>query len=116
MAMHLAHTYKLHMKVTLPAALTTRSPQHQLWMLPTSPRPLRAPATGATTRVVAPKLPVPQQAPAQRSFCRLSPAEMLEHRCQGLCFNYCDFLADDVANDVAVAMELSDSIHAIIDI
>ena len=63
---------------------------------PPQRQPLALPALAVQARALdptaaMPTLPAPQQAPTlapKQPFRHLTPAEMLEHRCQGLCFNY----------------------------
>jgi hypothetical protein len=88
-AMHLARAFERRATATLLAPVQQAwPPQRQPLALPAPVAPARAPTPAAAV----PTLPAPPQPPPpapQQLFRRLTPAEMLERRRQGLCFN-CD--------------------------
>jgi hypothetical protein len=117
-AMHLARAFERR------AAATLLAPVQQAWPPQRQSAPV-AQARAPTPATAIPTLPAPSQAPApapQQLFRRLTPAEMLERRRQGLCFN-CDepyvrghqcqrlfFLeADDFLDDAVVDTALQEA-------
>jgi hypothetical protein len=84
-AMHLAQAFERRAAAMQQAADSFVAPSLPRPGLPTPRHPIAGPSvtTGATLVVPA---PLPALAP---SFRRLTPEELLERRCQGLCYN-CD--------------------------